>query len=216
MKKAAMFDLDGTLINSLVDIAGSMNRVLERNGLKAHPVEAYKLFTGDGALNLTRRALGERKDLVDTVYRQYREEYAAHSRDQTKPYDGIPEMLKALKQHGFRIIVLSNKDNSDAENVVRHYFPHIVFDAVQGKLEGYNVKPDPALGNLILSKLGRRADEIWYVGDTQTDMRCARALGAESIAVTWGFQTKEMLSEAQPAHYVDSPQALSELIVGKK
>lgn len=214
MKKAVMFDLDGTLINSLADIAGSMNRVLERNGLPKHPVEAYKLFTGDGAMNLTLRALGDRRDLVDTVYHQYREEYAAHSREQTAPYDGIPDVLKTLKKNGLSIIVLSNKDNSDVENVVRYYFPDISFDAVQGKMEGYAVKPDPALGNLVLERLAIAAGQLWYAGDTATDMRCAHNIGAESIAVTWGFQTREMLSQARPMHYADTPDELLRLILG--
>lgn len=214
MKKAVMFDLDGTLINSLVDIAGSMNRVLERNGLKAHPIEAYKLFTGDGAVNLTKRALGERSDLVDTVYHQYREEYAAHSREKTAPYEGVPAMLKELKKNGYHIIVLSNKDNSDAENVVKYYFPDIAFDAVQGKLDGFAVKPDPSLGNLVMEKLGITADAMWYVGDTATDMKCAYNIGAESIAVTWGFQTRDVLAAAEPAHYADTPQELLGLILG--
>ncbi len=215
MKKAVMFDLDGTLIDSLADIADSMNRVLERNGLKAHPIEAYKLFTGDGAVNLAKRALGERSDLAETVYLQYRAEYAAHSREKTKPYTGIPAMLKGLKNAGFRIIVLSNKDNSDAENVVRCYFPDIAFDAVQGKVDGFAVKPDPALGNLVMNRLGIAPDDMWYVGDTVTDMRCAQNLGAESVAVTWGFQSRNMLEKARPMHYADTPQALYDLIIGK-
>lgn len=213
MRNAVMFDLDGTLINSLDDIAGSMNRVLERRGLPVHPVEAYRLFTGDGAMNLTRRALGGRLDLAEAVYREYRAEYEAHSREKTAPYAGVPQMLFALKAGGIRLMVLSNKDHHDVQAVVAHYFPDVDFDAVQGRMDGYPVKPDPALGLRVLEKLGIAAERMWYVGDTCTDMRCAHNLGAAAVAVTWGFQTREQLRQGAPLCFADTPHALTEMIL---
>ncbi|MDD4105311.1 MAG: HAD family hydrolase [Eubacteriales bacterium] len=215
MKKAIMFDLDGTLINTLPDIAGSMNRVLERCGVAPHPEEEYKMFTGDGALNLTKRALGKRSDLIDTVYRQYREEYARHWRDRSAPYDGIREAFVRLTAAGFLLMVLSNKDDADAKNVVAHYFPDVSFAAVQGRTEGYNVKPDPALADLMLQEQGVNAKDLWYVGDTVTDISCAKNIGAACIAVTWGFQPREHLKGAQPDYLADAPKDMVDIILGK-
>lgn len=213
MKQAVMFDLDGTLINSLADIARSMNMALEQNGLPRHPEEKYKLFTGDGAVNLARRALGERQDMLDKVYLDYRDIYARNSRVKTAPYPGITKMLRQLNDAGIQIIVLSNKDNSDANNVVRFYFPDIVFAKVQGREEGVPVKPDPTLARRVMAELRLTPDNMWYVGDTKTDMACARNIGADGIAVTWGFQTREMLEEAKPFCFADSAEELLKILL---
>ena len=216
MKKAIMFDLDGTLINSLPDIAGSMNSVLERCGIAPHPEEAYKMFTGDGALNLTKRALGTRSDLVDTVYRQYREEYAQHWCDESAPYDGIRETLLSLASAGHLLMVLSNKDDADAKNVVAHYFPEIPFAAVQGRLDGYDVKPDAALAKMMLQRHGIDVRDLWYVGDTVTDISCAKNIGAKCIAVTWGFQPRAHLESADPDFLADTATEMADIILGKE
>lgn len=217
MKKAVMFDLDGTLIHSLPDIARSMNTVLEKNGLPPHSEEAYKLFTGDGAMNLTKRAVGEAAPhLVDTVYQQYREEYALHSRELTAPYAGIQAALDELKNGGYLLMVLSNKDDADARDVVAHYFPDTAFALVQGRMDGYLVKPDPALALHMLNSLGLQRTDLWYVGDTITDMRCARNIGATSIAVTWGFQTRDMLQSVQPDYFAKDPGEMVRIILDNK
>ena len=143
MKKAVIFDLDGTLLNTLPDIAAAMNRALAQAGLPAHPEEAYKLFTGDGAKNLTLRALGKRTDLFDQVYAFYSQDYARNSRVHTAPYPGISDMLKTLHAAGLKLCVLSNKGDSDVRQVIAHYFRDIPFAHVQGVREGGPVKPDP-------------------------------------------------------------------------
>lgn len=213
MKKAAMFDLDGTLINSLPDIGGAMNKVLIDNGYKPHPLEAYKLFTGDGAVNLTKRALLGDESKLDKVYQEYRAYYAQHSRVDTKPYEGIVETLQELEKRGMQLIVLSNKDDSDVKNVVSYYFPEISFAHVQGRVANLPIKPDPSLGKMALEKLGFSPWDVWYVGDTVTDMQTAHNLGLESVAVTWGFQTKEMLKTAAPKYFVDCPKELLPLFL---
>lgn len=213
MKKAVIFDLDGTLIDSLADIGGAVNTVLKNNGYKEHPLEAYKLFTGDGALNLCKRALLGDETKLDKVYQEYRAYYAQHSRVQTKPFDGIVEMLKNLQQQGMQLIVLSNKDDSDVKNIIKYYFSDISFAHLQGRIANLPIKPDPTLGNMALKKLGLHPDETWYVGDTVTDMKTAHNLGLKSVAVTWGFQTEDMLKTAHPHYFAHSPQELQALLL---
>lgn len=214
MKQAVIFDLDGTLINSLPDIASAMNKALAQLGLPAHPQEAYKLFTGDGAKNLTLRALGGKTEHFDPVYSFYTQEYGRNSRVNTAPYPGVVDMLKQLEAAGMQLCVLSNKGDADVQQVVAHYFPDIHFAHVQGVREGGPVKPD-ARGPLeVAQAIGLHPDAFWYVGDTATDMRCAKNAGMESVAVTWGFQTREMIEEAGADHWADSSQALTFLLLG--
>lgn len=213
MKKAVMFDLDGTLIHSLPDIADSMNWALRLCGLPPHPEEAYKLFTGDGAVNLAKRSVGENKPW-QRVYDTYRAVYARNAQRKTAPYPGVADMLGALHRAGYQLLVLSNKDDSDVKAVVATYFPDIPFAKVQGKVEGYAVKPDPALGNKVLRELGLSGENLFYVGDTQTDMRCAHNLGATAIAVTYGFQTEDMLRQAKPHFFARSAEEIAAVIQG--
>ena len=214
MKRAVIFDLDGTLLNTLTDIAAAMNKALVSAGLPAHPEEAYKLFTGDGAKNLTLRALGDRTDLFDQVYAFYNEEYGKNSRVHTAPYPGIVDMLKELEAAGIKLCVLSNKGDRDVQQVLAHYFGEISFACARGVREGGPVKPDPRGPLEIARTLGLSKDAIWYVGDTVTDMRCARNAGMESIAVTWGFQTREMIEEVGADHWADSSHMLTFLLKG--
>lgn len=214
MKKAVVFDLDGTLIDSLPDIAAAMNKALSVHGLPVHPQDAYKRFTGDGAVNLTRRALGEsNQEHLDAVFTAYREEYAQHSRVQSAPYPGISELLSTLQEKGMQLCVLSNKDDADTVQVIRHYFPAIRFAAVRGRREGVPIKPDPTALLGIIEGIGALPGEVWYVGDTVTDMRCGRNAGMERVAVLWGFQTQEELSTQSPEHYAHTRSELTRLLL---
>ncbi|MHC1786322.1 MAG: HAD family hydrolase [Christensenellales bacterium] len=212
-KKAVVFDLDGTLLNTLPDIAAAMNKALREQGLPAHEERAYRLFTGEGAATLTRRALGPHPEKQDAVLAAYAREYAANSRVHTAPYPGVPGMLSVLHEAGLRLCVLSNKDDQDAKNVVSFYFPGQVFAAVRGRVDGVPLKPDPTALLDMIRSLGLAPSDIWYVGDTGTDMRCARNAGAQSIAVTWGFQTREEIAPAGPLHYADTAEALQTLLL---
>lgn len=214
MKKAIIFDLDGTLLNTLSDIAAAMNKALASAGLSEHPEEAYKLLTGDGAINLTLRALGDRADLFDEVYASYSKEYGENSRLRTAPYPGIVDMLKELDAAGMKLCVLSNKGDSDVQQVLSYYFSDIPFARAQGVRKGGPVKPDPRGPLEIAAALGLSKEEFWYVGDTVTDMQCAKNAGMESVAVTWGFQTREMIEKVGADHWADSSQALTILLKG--
>lgn len=208
MQRFVVFDLDGTLLNTIPDIAGAMNRVLQRHGLPQHPEESYKLFTGSGVKTLTRRAVGDRQDVWEAVYRSYALEYAAHSREGTAPYDGIPQALQALSGMGAGLIVYSNKDDADTRDVIRHFLPEQPFLAVQGARPDLPLKPDPAALEALLLQHGLNAPDGFYVGDTVVDMRCAHAAGLFAVAVTWGFQTIGMLREESPDAVIDHPSQL--------
>ena len=208
MKKGVIFDLDGTLLQTLPDIGGSMNRVLRRFGLPEHPLEAYKTMVGNGAWNLTKRAVGERQDLADQVYPAYREEYSAHTCDQTYIYPGISEMIRELGRRGILLTVFSNKDDPDVAMVIHHYFPDKPFALLRGRMEGVPIKPAPDGALLIADKLGLSPDEILYVGDTGTDMECGRNAGMETVGVLWGFRTRAELEETKACHIIGKPSEL--------
>ena len=211
-KKAVVFDLDGTLINSLPDISRAMNKALAAHGRPTHEENAYKRFVGDGVYNLSLRALGEgHQQHADAVREAYSQEYAANSRVHTHPYAGIPEMLKALNEAGMQLCVLSNKDHADTLVVVAHYFPGIRFAQVRGRVDGVGIKPDPTALHLIAEALSLAPEDFWYVGDTQTDMRCGAAAGMERVAVLWGFQSREDLATQQPEHFVNTAEELTAL-----
>lgn len=217
MKKAVVFDLDGTLINSLPDIAAAMNRALKLQGLPPHPTEAYKRFTGDGARNLSLRALGEKhQHLADRVLQEYGAYYALNSRVSSGPYPGVPEALETLTASGMQVCVLSNKDDGDTLEVVSHYFPQVRFAAVRGRRDGIPLKPDPTALLQVVSGLGLTAADFWYVGDTQTDMRCGANAGMERVAVLWGFQSREELTRQQPEHFAEDAKQLLDILLERQ
>jgi len=205
-KKAVLFDLDGTLINSLPDISACMNEALKMHGLPVHPVKAYCYFTGDGASNLTKRALGpEHQDMFDAVYADYRALYAVHCNDTSHVYDGIPELLNGLHQAGLRLAVLSNKDDSDVASVIAHYLPDAPFELLRGRRPGVPIKPDPAAALAIAKEMGLTPEDFWYLGDTPTDCKTCQNAGMHLIAAGWGFRPENELREAGAARVAACP-----------
>ncbi len=212
MRDFVVFDLDGTLLNTLPDIAGAMNRVLFRYGLPQHPEESYKLFTGNGARVLTQRALAGQEEMLEHVYSAYLLEYSRNSRVNTQPYEGIRVMLRQLQDADVKLIVFSNKDDPETKSVIAHYFPDIHFSAVLGSRSGVPLKPDPAALLALLEELELSPGQGLYVGDTVTDLQCARAAKIPSVAVLWGFQPKEMLLGEQPGAIITDPLQLMPLM----
>lgn len=212
MKHFIVFDLDGTLLNTLPDIATAMNRVLFRFGMPQHAIESYKQFTGNGAKVLTQRALAGQEEMVDHVYPAYLNEYARNSRVKTEPYEGIVDALKALHEKGIALIVYSNKDNPEAQDVIRHYFPDIPFAAAVGSLPDVPLKPDPTALRDLLSELELDPADGLYVGDTVMDMQCANAVGIYAVGALWGFQSKEELEEANPAVLIEAVPDLMRVV----
>lgn len=193
MIRAVLFDLDGTLTNTLEDIADAMNRALRLNGLPDWPVEAYRYLVGDGAKKLAERAVRERQELALAVQREYQAYYETHTRIKTQPYAGVTEMLRALQSRGVPMAVFSNKPDADTKGVVGYFFPDICFAEIRGQVEGIPVKPDPAGALLTAEKLGVLPGEVLYLGDTSTDMQCALNAGMHPVGALWGFRTEDEL-----------------------
>lgn len=210
--QAVLFDLDGTLLNTLMDIADSMNRALLENGLPDHPLEAYRYFVGDGVKTLAQRATGFREDAIHVVLKAYQTYYAAGSHNKTRPYAGVTEMLTALERRGLKLCVFSNKPHPDTLSVMAYYFPHTRFAAIRGQKENVPVKPDPTGALETAKELHIPPEDILYVGDTGVDMDCATASGMIPVGALWGFRPKEELATHHARHLIEKPEELLTLL----
>ena len=215
MKRLIVFDLDGTLINSLEDLADSANHVLIQHGFPTHPVDAYRYFVGDGVRKLIERILPE-ETRTDTHIEQCRQEFVAyykiHMEDKTAVYPDIQELLKTLKNKGLKIAVATNKVHSAVEPLMSKYFPGIHFDSLIGQREGVPVKPHPQIMFDILAQCGCQPSEALHVGDTATDMQLAHNAGVTPIGVLWGYRPLEELQEAGAQQIIRHPLDLLKII----
>jgi len=213
MIRGVLFDLDGTLIYTLQDIADAMNRALRLHGLPEWTLDEYRYLVGDGAKILAQRAVRERQELALSVQKEYQAYYETHTRVTSRPYEGVPEMLHALQERGLKLAVFSNKPDADTKNVVAHYFPQVKWSVVRGQMAGVPVKPDPTGALAAAQAMGVAPDEVLYLGDTATDMRCACNAGMHPVGVLWGFRKEDELrtsgAEAISAHP-------SEILAGQK
>ena len=197
-KKAVIFDLDGTLLNTYEDLANAVNFALEQNGLPTHPAEKYKIFAGNGTDMMITRALPEadrNDEMLDKVRKLYFEYYNAHSGECTKPYDGIVDMLSELKSRGFKLAVVSNKIDFMTRAVVKEYFGDTVFDFVTGQCDGIIPKPDPSMVYKVMEQFGVTADECIFVGDSGVDAETGKNANMFTVGVLWGFRDKKELLE---------------------
>lgn len=208
MWKAVLFDLDGTLTNTLKDISTAMNRALRLHGLPEFAEQDYCYLVGDGAKKLAERAVRDHQDLAQSVRETYQAYYETHAMVTTLPYDGIPELLAALSARGLKLCVLSNKPDADTRNVVAHYFPSVDFALVRGQVEGVPVKPDPTGALAVAAQLGVKPDEFLYLGDTSVDMRCARSAGMHPVGVLWGFRKADELLSSGAEWLIERPMDL--------
>lgn len=202
-----IFDLDGTLLNTISDLGHACNHALALCGYPIHPVEAYPQLVGNGINRLIERALplAERtENNVLRVRRHFVPYYDEHNCDYTFPYEGITDLLALLKSHGMRLAVASNKYQAAAEKVVNHYFPNL-FDVVLGERSGCPRKPDARIVEDILSALGESRACAIYIGDSVVDVATARNASVRMIACSWGFCSREELLAAQPDAIVDRP-----------
>jgi len=196
--KAVIFDLDGTLLDTIEDLGDSMNSVLEKHGYPVHDLKAYKYFVGNGMRNLVLRALPEnRRDSasVDQGLIEMQSEYAKRWADKTRPYPGIPALLDALTEKGIKLAVLSNKLDKFSNDIVKKLLPHWDFYPVYGERKGVPIKPDPAGALEIAGILGLSPEEFLYLGDSGVDMKTAVSAGMYAIGVLWGFRNAGELRE---------------------
>jgi len=208
---AILFDLDGTLLDTLHDLADSMNAVLARMGFAPHYVDAYRYFVGDGVLNLARRALPESardERTVASCAALMREEYDRRWADKTRPYPGVPELLEWLHAREVKLAVLSNKGEDFTRKTVARFLPSGVFAAVRGYRDDGVLKPDPRGALAIARELGLPPTSFLYLGDTATDMKTAIAAGMCPVGALWGFRTVEELADAGAKHLIENPQQI--------
>ena len=211
MDKLAIFDLDGTLLDTIADLGSSVNFMLRRHSLPEHRLEDYKMMVGHGMRNLVTRALPEEmreETFIDGFLAGFLDCYLEHIDSYTKPYPGITEMLYSLQDSGMHLAVASNKIQAGTERLIHGFFPGIRFDAVLGNCSLYPLKPDPAVVDLILEMSGVPRAGAVMVGDSGTDIRTARNASIPCIAVSWGFRPRQDLAEAD--FIVDSSAGLLE------
>ncbi|SHJ69654.1 phosphoglycolate phosphatase [Anaerobranca californiensis DSM 14826] len=212
--KGIFFDLDGTLINSIDDIADSVNIALKDNGFPIHGREKYFKFVGNGMKKLVERALplDVPKETILAVYEQVKTEYSKRWNKKTAPYPKIDNLLKELQRKNIIIGILSNKPHDFTEQVVKHYFSEFDFAFVQGAEEPFPHKPDPKLALHIVKKLKLYSQEIIYVGDSDVDMQTAVNANFYPVGVSWGFRSKEELWENGAKFVVDDPMEILALL----
>ena len=214
MKKGCIFDLDGTLLDTIHTIAMYGNRALAQYGLSAIDVETYKILVGNGAKNLVHRMLvqvGADDAMFDEVFATYDAMYMAAPLEITKPYDGILDLLAALGEREIQTAVLSNKQHHVTSEIVPKFFGDS-FSVCLGQREGVAIKPDPVGVFKILDGWGIDAADCLYVGDTGTDMQTGKNAGAFTVGVTWGFRKKEELLENGADAIVDHPMDIISLL----
>ena len=214
--QAVIFDLDGTLLDSLDDLADSMNAALERQGFPTHPVEKYRYFVGDGITELARRVLPpeqRNKAMVEDSVRQMSEEYAKRWACKTRPYPGMEDALDELAATGVRMAVLSNKPDAFTKKMIPALLPRWNFYPILGARPGVPVKPDPASALEIAALLGLPPSQIMYVGDTAIDMMTANMAGMFAVGVAWGFREVPELIEHGAQAVVKVPVELLKLLV---
>ena len=214
--RAVLFDLDGTLVDTLEDLGDSMNAALQAHGYPVHPLPAYRYFVGDGVENLVRRALpktaGLDEHIVARVVPVMRAEYARRWKDKTRLYPGVAELLDALRERGVKIAVLSNKPHAATMEVVEHFLSAWHFDAAFGARAGVPIKPDPGAALEVARAVGVPPESVLYLGDTNTDMKTARAAGMFAAGALWGFRTAEELSESGAAALAAHPLDVLKLL----
>ena len=206
-----IFDLDGTLLDTLDDLASAVNYALRTYGMPEHSRDAIRRFVGNGVRMLMIRAVpdGEQNPKFEEVFETFRKYYMQHSLDTTRPYDGIPEMLAALRQRGCRLAVVSNKFDAATKELCKHFFPNTIEVAVgEHEAEGIRKKPAPDTVIEALSQLGVSSKNAVYVGDSDVDLETARNAALPCISVLWGFRDRDFLLAHGATTFITSPKEL--------
>ena len=205
----AIFDLDGTLLNTLEDLADSTNYIMRQFGYPERTLAEIRSFVGNGIRKLLERSApnSTSPEEIDRMFEQFKEHYGSHCADKTKPYDGIMELLDALKKQGVKLAVVSNKADYAVKALCEQYFPGI-FDETVGERAGIARKPAPDTVNEVLKNLQMDKSLAVYIGDSEVDVQTARNTELDCIAVDWGFRDKEVLKKAGAEIIVSTPEAI--------
>lgn len=214
--KLVIFDLDGTILDTLEDLTNAVNFALSESGFPAHTIDEVRMFVGNGIRKLIERAVpkGTREHEIQKVHENFTEFYKVHCADNTCPYEGIEDLLKSLKNAGCLTAVVSNKADYAVQELCRRYFPGL-FDSVAGERQGIRKKPAPDTVNAVLAHLGISQSEAVYVGDSDVDIMTAANAHMDIISVDWGFRSRECLINAGAKIIVSSPYESAEIILGQ-
>lgn len=210
-----IFDLDGTLLDTLGDLAASVNYALQAHNMPTHSIDNVRRFVGNGVRLLMERAVpgGASNPKFDVAFATFRQHYMAHSLDTTRPYAGIPEMLQVLRQRGYRTAVVSNKFYAATQELCHHFFPDTIEVAIgEHEAEGIRKKPAPDTVIEALRQLGERREDAVYVGDSDVDIATAAASGMPCISVLWGFRDRQFLMEHGASRFISQPLELLTLL----
>lgn len=214
-----IFDLDGTLVNTIADLATATNHALAEGGYPTHHLSAYPFYVGNGVTRLIERALpseARTPEEIERVRGFFKNYYDHHLTDASTPYQGIPELLAELQDRGIKLAVASNKYQSAVERIIAFFFPNINWVAVEGQKPDVPVKPDPSIVFQVLLKSPTAKDAVIYTGDSGVDMETAWRAGVESVGVTWGFRPESELAENNAGSIITSPAQLLEIIDNKQ
>ena len=207
--KIAIFDLDGTILDTLADLTDSVNYALKSNSMPERTIEEIRHFVGNGIRKLIERSvgLGTKDELIDKVHSDFTEYYKAHCADKTSAYEGIPELLKTIREAGMKTAVVSNKADYAVSALVEDFFPG-QFDLAVGERPGILRKPNPDGILWVLDSLSKEKQEAVYIGDSEVDIKTAKNVGMDAILVSWGFRDKDFLKENGAEIIVDSADEL--------
>lgn len=213
MKKTVIFDLDGTLLDSIEDIASSMNKVLESLQLPTHKIEDYKHFVGGGVDILVENALSNQsKEIKDEVIKRFKIEYDGKLHSKTLPYDGIYQLLDELKKLDINLAVLSNKPHEFTVSYVNHFFKNYNFKEIHGQKKDVPKKPDPKAALDIVKCLDSSCENTYFIGDTKIDMQTAKNANMTAIGVLWGFRDEKELRDFGADFIVSNPLEILKII----
>jgi phosphoglycolate phosphatase len=211
--KAILFDLDGTLVDTVSDLANAMNFALQSFGQPAHSVEACKQMIGSGVKKFAQRALAQdSQNLQDEVLSVMRARYHDKCLEHSRLYDGVFDTVKKLRDQRLRLAVVTNKDQTDAERIVEHFFGADTFECVVGVVGNMPVKPDTTGTMKIVESMGLRCEDFLFVGDAEVDVRTAASAKIRSVGASWGFRGRDELVEAKADIIIDSPVEILDLV----
>lgn len=218
MFKAAFFDLDGTLVNSLYDLAASTNHVIAKYGFNKREVDEFKYFVGDGIPKMLQRAIGKEieAETFEKIKNEFLQYYAEHCADETCAYEGIVGLLMFLKSKGVKLAVVTNKAQEMAEKVVDEVFGFVLkFDYILGMQPGIPAKPDPTGVLMAMDKLGVKPNECVFVGDTGMDVAAGVNAGAYAVGVLWGYREKDELEKSGAVAFAKEPKEIANIVMGE-